>query len=291
VPGLPYTPNEIQERLGDRFTVFSCMETWDTKTLNNWAKVIAAAATDDSTSSLHATARNSAYTFTLNIRAFVPPSETRESTLGERLALIARYLPAARRLRPQDGISLEPVLRATATSAWAEFIAAGASGVAVSDIARDPLTDFICAHMARRSEAMQVYLNACGLPAIIPLFLKQASDVETFLADTSCRLRSVRPSGSHTDGDAHYNNGWYDLLVPFFREIALVSIAPGPRFGPAALAAAAAAGCARATSMLAASAAPAAPAPALPFPPFAAPGPAPASAPPPPPPSPGRGEP
>jgi hypothetical protein len=140
--------------------------------------------------------------------------------------------------------------------------------------------------MARRSEAMQVYLNACGLPAIIPLFLKQASDVETFLADTSCRLRSVRPSGSHTDGDAHYNNGWYDLLVPFFREIALVSIAPGPRFGPAALAAAAAAGCARATSMLAASAAPAAPAPALPFPPFAAPGPAPAYAPPPPPPPP-----
>ena len=150
----------------------------------------------------------------------------------------------------ESGNGPTDTLRERGAKIWANFIAAGALGAAIADIAIGPCTRYIKAHMLLRAERMRPILVQGGVPALHALLVVQAAEVATFLDGSPGRHREARSlGGALADQCRLHNDAWYDLFMPFFKEIALVHVVDG-RFGHAALVAAAEAGSADARALL-----------------------------------------
>jgi hypothetical protein len=188
------------------------------------------------------------YSLLLKVRQFLPASEDRELKLGAKLALVARF-QTPDQSGEEDAIATTDAMRVRAALAWANFVAAGASGADLSLAILTPCFRIINSHMTRRASFMKAILAAGGLSALHPLFLAQAQDVISLLEEAPGRHQQAYPKGSDADDARMRNEGYYDLLCAFFKDIAGVRVVPG-RFGHAALLAAAETRSPRARTML-----------------------------------------
>ena len=248
VPGTPYTQEQIRAGLGVRHTLFALYLTWSTEQRKAWAVQAKNANAGSGFSFPGEATLQGAYGFLLEVMQDLPVSEEREKKLGEKLALVGRF-QTPKRTGEEADIALNDAFRERANKAWADFIAAGATGSEVAQGVLEPLFRIVNSHMTRRAAFMQGILEAGGLPALIPFFVSQVADVAALLVDAPSRHTEAYPKTSFAEDARMRNEAYHDLLAAFFKDVAGVRVVPG-RFGPLALAAAAEAGSSLARSVL-----------------------------------------
>jgi hypothetical protein len=248
VPSTPYTQEQICVGLGARHTLFALYLTWSPEQRKAWAVQAKNANAGGGFSFPGEATLQGAYGFLLQVTQFLPASEDRERKLGEKLALVGRF-QTPKRTGEEADIAINDAYRARASTAWANFIAAGATGHEAAHGILEPCFRTVNSHMTRRAGFMTGVLEAGGLPALIPFFVSQAVDVATLLEDAPSRHAEAYPKTSFAEDARMRNEAYHDLLAAFFMDIAGVRVMPG-RFGPVALAAAAEAGSSLARSIL-----------------------------------------
>jgi hypothetical protein len=248
VPSTPYTQDQICAGLGARHTLFALYLTWTADQRKAWAVQAKNANAGGGFSFPGEATLQGAYGFLLQVTQFLPASEDRERKLGEKLALVGRF-QTPKRTGEEADIAFTDAFRARASTAWADLIAAGATGFEAAQGVLEPCFRIVNSHMTRRAGFMQGILQAGGLPALIPFFVTQAAAVATLREDAPSRHAEAYPKTSFAEDARSRNEAYHDLLAAFFKDIAGVRVMPG-RFGPVALAAAAEAGSSLARSIL-----------------------------------------
>jgi hypothetical protein len=138
VPGTPYTQEQIRAGLGVRHTLFALYLTWSTEQRKAWAVQAKNANAGSGFSFPGGATLQGAYGFLLEVMQDLPVSEEREKKLGEKLALVGRF-QTPKRTGEESDIALNDAFRERANKAWADFIAAGATGSEVAQGVLEPL--------------------------------------------------------------------------------------------------------------------------------------------------------
>ena len=227
VPSTPYTQDQICAGLGARHTLFALYLTWTADQRKAWAVQAKNANAGGGFSFPGEATLQGAYGFLLQVTQFLPASEDRERKLGEKLALVGRF-QTPKRTGEEADIAFTDAFRVRASTAWADLIAAGATGFEAAQGVLEPCFRIVNSHMTRRAGFMQGILQAGGLPALIPFFVTQAAEVATLLEDAPSRHAEAYPKTSFAEDARSRNEAYHDLLAAFFKDIAGVRVMPGP---------------------------------------------------------------